>query len=130
MQNVEPGKENNVPNGAAKSMQDNANGTERTVAVRQGSKMTVALKDIRIAVCKEQYESVEIAHRNSLALLDSCGNALLDAMEMGMPPKESGRQIGEYAGENLRKIAKSVCDIVNTKTNVVRSMYQVSRDEM
>jgi hypothetical protein len=30
----------------------------------------------------------------------------------------------------MRQISKSLCDIVQTKTQVIRSMYQIARDEL
>lgn len=130
MQNVEnENVKSELPTGKALT-QDKEPGMQNTVAMRQENKIYVASRDYRIAVSKEQYETVKTAHKDSLNLLDSCGNALLQAMEAVVPPPESGRTVGEYTGQNLRQMAKSVCDIVNTKTNVVRSMYQISRDEM
>jgi hypothetical protein len=105
------------------------NGTLSTRLARLEGRMSVDRRDSPIVVSQKQFESVETAHRDSVNLLDSCGLALLDAMEMAIPPKDSGRMIGDYAGQNLRKLAKSVCDIVQTKTGVVRSMYSIARDE-
>lgn len=105
------------------------NGMLATRLARLEGKMSVARRDSPIVVSQKQFESVGIAHTNSINLLDLCGLALLDAMEMAIPPKDSGRTVGEYTGQNLRQMAKSVCDIVQTKTGVVRSIYQISRDE-
>lgn len=105
-------------------------GTGETAWQMQPKSMPVAYKHIPIVVSEQQFKSVETAHVNSVNLLDSCANALLSALEMSIPPKDSGRTIGEYTGQNMRQLAKSVCDIVSTKTGVVRSMYQISRDEI
>lgn len=130
MQNVENAKDvKELPNGKS-SMPVNEIGMPETKSPKQENRMTVVPKGTQFAVSQKQFETVETAHRDSINLLDSCGNALLDAMEMAIPPKDSGRMVGEYTGQNLRQMAKSVCDIIQTKTGVVRSMYQISRDEM
>jgi len=112
-----------------KSMPDKESGMLETRMKKLESRMTVVPRGTQFAVSQKQFETVEIAHQNSVNLLDSCGLALLDAMEMAIPPRDSGRMIGEYTGQNLRQMAKSVCDIVQTKTGVVRSMYAITRDE-
>lgn len=113
-----------------RSMPGNENGMLETKPKKQENRMTVVPAGSRFAVSEQQYLDVRTAHTDSINLLDSCGSALLDAMEMAIPPKDSGRMVGEYTGQNLRQMAKSVCDIIQTKTGVVRSMYQISRDEM
>lgn len=130
MNTTETSREENAPQILTKSMQDNGRGTPPTENQRQPNRRLVVPKDSLIVVSQQQYENVMVAHKDSINLLDSCGNALLDAMEMAIPPKDSGRTVGEYTGQNLRQMAKSVCDIVQTKTGVVRSIYQISRDEI
>lgn len=130
MQNIETQNESSESQNEKPLTKGNGNGTLPTVKTKQENKIYVAAKDFRIAVSQEQFESVKKAHTDSLNLLDSCGNALLNAMQMAIPPEGSGRMVGEYTGQNLRQMAKSVCDIVQTKTGVVRSMYQISRDEV
>ena len=130
MQNVEKEKQELARQEEKKSTPELAPGMLETRMKKLENKMTVVPRGTQFAVSQKQFETVEMAHRNSVNLLDSCGLALLDAMEMAIPPKDSGRMVGEYTGQNLRQMAKSVCDIVQTKTSVVRSMYQISRDEM
>ena len=129
MQDVENVKNENAKVTLPKSTQDNGHGTQQIENTKPLSRRLVVPKDSLIVVSQQQFETVRQAHTDSINLLDSCGNALLDAMQMAIPPKDSGRTVGEYTGQNLRQMAKSVCDIVQTKTGVVRSIYQISRDE-
>ncbi len=113
-----------------KSMQTNGNGTHETNLPMLQRSMPAAFRHIPIVVSGDQFKAVETAHTNSVNLLDNCASVLLSAMESAVPPKDSGRVIGEYTGQNMRQMAKSVRDLIETKTNVVRSMYQISRDEI
>lgn len=111
-----------------KSMPTNESST-REIETRPRSKTPAVSVGNPFVVSNEQYEAVRTAHEDSISLLNSCGTVLLQAMKSAVPPEDSGRTVGEYTGQNLRKMAKSVCDIMQTKTGVVRSMYQISRDE-
>lgn len=101
MQKQERENENSGQQEEMRSIGTNENGTTSARAARRLNRMLAVQNAYPIAVSKEQYETVRTAHTDSLNLLDS----------------------------NLRQMAKSVCDIVQTKTGVVRSMYQISRDE-
>lgn len=94
------------------------------------NRTTAVSKDFRFAVSQEQFNLVKTEHKTSMDLLNSSANALLGAMEGMIPPPDSGRVVGEYTGQAMRYLAKSICDVIQTKTGVVRSMYSISRDEM
>jgi hypothetical protein len=122
-------KENKGNAELPRSTHTNGKDTTSTVPVRRESKMPGAYGAFQFAVSEQQYSTVSEEHSKSMNLLNSSASALLGAMESCVPPKDSGRVIGEYTGQNMRQIAKSICDIINTKTNVVRSMYSIARDE-
>lgn len=129
MQEIEKRNEEKGNSIEKQSMLSKGNAMQEIVPKTQPSKPLLVPKDYRFAVSEKQFESVSQAHRDSINLLDSSGNALLGALESLVPPEGSMRTIGEYSGQNMRQLAKSICDIVQTKTGVVRSMYSISRDE-
>ena len=112
-----------------KSMQEQGRTTQKIVTVRHESKMREGLGASHIAVSEQQYREVRMEQLTSINLLNSSGNVLLSAMNSMIPPEGSGRAMGEYTAQGVRQIAKSICDIVQTKANVVRQMYAISRDE-
>lgn len=112
-----------------KSMLIAGSGTPKTPSVRPEKSGTVAYKGAAILVSERQYENVVTEHRTSLDLLNSSGNVLLDAMKSMIPPEGSSRTVGEYTAAGIRDIAKSICQVMSTKTDVIRSMYWVGRDE-
>lgn len=116
-----------MPNG---SMHTNGKDTASTVPSRRASRTPGAFVAFPLVVSEKQFSTVSEEHSRSMDLLNSSANALLGAMESCVPPVDSGRVIGEYTGQNMRQIAKSICDIINTKTSVVRSMYSIARDEI
>lgn len=130
MQKTENEKQDSVLMTGKMSTVGSEIGTPETKTAKLSNRMPVVPAGSRFAVSAEQYNAVKTHHEESIRLLDSCGSALLDAMEMTLPPKDAGIRVGEYTGQNLRQMAKSVCDIIQTKTGVVRSMYQISRDEL
>ena len=103
--------------------------TKEIDPLRRENKMIAASRGLPIVVSEKQFESVRMEQLTSLNLLNSSGDALLSAMNSMIPPKDSGRVIGEYTSHGIRQIAKSICDIVQTKSMVVKQMYQITRDE-
>lgn len=120
-----------VPESAVekKSMQMRENGTQKTVTVRHESRIYGGVNAYPILVSEQQFEIVKQEHLTSMNLLNNSAEALLGAMKSCVPPEGSGRSIGEYTGQNMRQLAKSVCDIIQTKTQVVRAMHSIARDE-
>lgn len=108
----------------------NGKDTQNNAPQRRGSRMPAGYAGFQVLVSEKQFSTVSEEHSKSMDLLNSSANALLGAMESCVPPVDSGRAIGEYTGQNMRHLAKSICDIINTKTIVVRSMYQIARDEI
>lgn len=105
-------------------------GTHKTVTVRHESKMTARSVGTPIRVSEQQYLTMKEETLTSLNLLNSCGNALLSAMESIPPKEDSVRQMGDYAGNCMRQLSKSVCDIVRTKCDVVRQIHSIIRDDL
>lgn len=130
MQNTEQKSESNEKSTPEKSMHTNGKDTKETSVQRQGNRTLGAYVAYPIVVSEKQYSTVSEEHSRSMDLLNSSASALLGAMQSCVPPENSGRSIGEYTGQNMRQLAKSICDIINTKTTVVRSMYQIARDEV
>lgn len=130
MQETEKTNESKGNGELPKSMSTNGKDTPSTAPVRQENRTRGGYVAFPILVSEKQFSTVSEEHLRSMDLLNSSASALLGAMESCVPPKDSGRTVGEYTGQNMRQIAKSICDIINTKTNVVRSMYQIARDEM
>lgn len=112
-----------------KSTNVEENGTQRT-PVKKIERRNGYINAYPIPVSEQQFMTVREEQLSSMNLLNSSGNALLSAMEGLIPHQESGRVVGEYTAQAMRKLAKSVCDIVRTKTMVVQSMYQIARDEL
>ena len=112
-----------------KSMQEQGRTTQKIVTVRHESRMKEGLGASHIVVSEEQFKQVRMEQLTSINLLNSSGNVLLSAMNSMIPPEGSERVMGEYTAQGVRQIAKSICDIVQTKANVVRQMYAISRDE-
>lgn len=109
--------------------QNNEVGT-KTNPMKQENRTLAAYVGRPILVSEAQFKSVQEAHLTSMNLLDSSGNVLLRALDSMVPPEGSGRGIGEYTAQGMRQLAKSICDLVQTKTQVVRSMHQIARDEL
>jgi hypothetical protein len=130
VQEIERSNEKNAPTAEKQSTPDNETGIVKTEVRKQLNRMLGASKGFPISVSEQQFKAVETAHTNSINLLDNSASALLGAMEAMVPPADSGRIVGEYTAQGMRQLAKSICDIVQTKTGVVRSMYQISRDEI
>lgn len=134
MKDVELPSGNSAKSEDKKSTENPVIATEKKDTQSSQRSYPVAYKHVPVMVSQKQYEAVETNHTRSINLLDSCGNALLSAMESTLPPTDENgnyiRSVGEYTGANLRQMAKSVCDLVSTKTSVVRSMYAISRDEI
>lgn len=122
--------ENGELSTATDSIPITENGTQKTVVVRHESRTSARYADSPIRVSEQQYLTMREETLNSLNLLNSCGNALLGAMESIVPHKDSPRQMGEYTGQMMRQLSKSVCDIVQTKCNVVRQIHSIVRDDI
>ena len=93
------------------------------------NKTLAASKGSLIRVSEKQFMTVREETLESLNLLNSSGSALLSALQMIPPPPDSGRTLGEYSAHSMRQIAKSICDIVMTKTAVIRQIHSIARDE-
>lgn len=120
--------ENKELSAGMKSMQNSANGTKEIATQRPQSKTPGVYVGFPILVSEQQFETVKQEHLKSMDLLNSSASALLGAMESVVPPKDSGRIVGEYTGQNMRQMAKSICDLIRVKTEVVRSMHTIARD--
>lgn len=130
MQETENQKEVSYSNGVTQSMPIKEPGMLETRPSRRVSRTTV-VSDVRpILVSEKQFETVREEHLNSMDLLNLSGNALLRALEGMIPPADSGRVVGEYTAQGMRQLSKSICDIVQTKNGLVRSMYTIARDEI
>lgn len=103
--------------------------TRETGLLKRENKILAASSGAPIAVSEKQFETVRMEQLTSLNLLNSSGDVLLSAMSSMVPPPDSGRVVGEYTAEGIRQIAKSICDVVLTKTHVVRQIYAITRDE-
>ena len=112
-----------------RSMNTNGLDTQGIVPTKQENKMPVVSRGSLIVVSERQFETVRSEQLATMDLLNSSANVLLSAMKSVVPPEDSGRIVGEYAGQNLRQMAKSICDLVTVKNHVVRQMYAVARDE-
>lgn len=112
-----------------KSMHINGSATPETAPTRRESKTSVALRGAPIAVSEQQFLTVKEETLESLSLLNSSANVLLSAMNSMVPPKDSGRNLGEYTASGMRKISKSICDIIQTKCAVIRQIHSIARDE-
>jgi hypothetical protein len=113
-----------------KSTPVNETGTIKTSLQRQESRTIAAYAGRPILVSEQQFVTVKEEHLASMDLLNSSANVLLGALNSMVPPEGSHRQIGDYTGDNMRKISKSICDLIQTKNSVIRSMYQIARDEI
>jgi hypothetical protein len=119
-------RENLIP---SKSMLNNESVMRETELLKRENKILAASRGAPIVVSEKQFETVRLEQLTSLNLLNSSGDVLLSAMNSMVPPADSGRTVGEYTAQGIRQIAKSLCDIVMTKSHVVRQMYAISRDE-
>ena len=113
-----------------KLMLTNENDTPQTEKRMQRNKTTAAYGATPILVSEQQFNTVREEHLTSMDLLNSSGHVLLQALNSMQPPEGSGRVVGEYTAQGMRQISKSICDIIQTKTQVIRSMYQIARDEI
>lgn len=111
------------------SMLSKGNGMQKTVTVRHESKIYGNGAALPILVSEQQFEIVKAEQLASMNLLNDSAVALLDAMKSCVPPEGSTRVIGEYTGQNMRQLAKSICDVIRIKTQVIRSIHSVARDE-
>lgn len=130
MNETEKTKQTSYSEGETKSMPTNGDGTQETLPAKRQSRTPAASVAYPILVSEQQFATVREEHLTSMSLLNSSGNALLRALESMQPPEGSGRVVGEYTAQGMRQISKSLCDIVQTKTQVIRSMYQIARDEL
>lgn len=105
------------------------NGTQKTVVVRHESKMSERYSVSPIRVSEQQYVTMREETLKSMSLLNSCGDELHAAMKSLVPHQDSGRTMGEYSATQMRQLAKSVCDIIQTKCSVVRQIHSIVRDE-
>lgn len=102
--------------------------TTETLPSKQESRMTVAGKDVLTSVLEKQLLTAREEGLQSLSLLNSSGNVLMDTLKTMMPPDGSQRIVGEYTATSMRKLTKSICDIVVTKAKVIHAMHDISRD--
>ncbi len=130
MQETETIKENSYSNGETKSIATNGKGMQETLPSRRRSRTPVAADVTPLLVSEQQFVTVREEHLESLNLLNSSGDSLLNALNSMIPPAGSGRVLGDYTAQGMRKISKSLCDIINTKNNVIRQMYSIARDEV
>ena len=119
----------NAPGEQTKSIVTRENGTPST-QTRQRNKTNAVFVGAPIRVSEQQFLTVKEETLTSLDLLNSSANVLLGAMEKMVPPADSPRAFGEYSAQGMRQLAKSVCDIVRTKCDVVRQIHSIARDEI
>ena len=112
-----------------RSMQSRERAMTEIELLKRENKTLVASRGLPIVVSERQFETVRTEQLTSLNLLNSSGDVLLSAMNSMVPSPESGRIIGEYTAQGIRQIAKSICDVVQTKAMVVKQIYQITRDE-
>lgn len=128
MQKIENEKQINGSNGAMKSMPINEPTTQETEEKTLSNKTSVVERDFPISVLERQFETVREEFSESMNLLNSSGKVLLGALKQTLPPEESGRVVGDYTGQNIRKISKSLCQLVQTKTDLIKVMFHIARD--
>lgn len=130
MQEIEKTKEIDYSNEETQLMPTSVPGTPETRTTRREKRMLAASAATPILVSEEQFRTVREEHLTSMNLLNSSGDALLRALDQMIPPEGSSRVVGEYTAQGIRQISKSMCDLVLTKNTVIRSMYQIARDEI
>lgn len=130
MQEIENVKTSKETSGEMRLMNDSANGMLPTKIQRPENRTAAVSRGTQVVVSEQQFLTVREEHLQSMNLLNSSANVLLSAMQAMVPPPDSGRVVGEYTAKGMRQISKSICDIIQTKTGVVRSMYSIARDEI
>lgn len=130
MNDQERTNEINAKDVETKSTPQQGHDTAQMLSSKRGNRMSAAASVYPILVSERQFEIVREEHLASMDLLNSSGKALLNALESMTPPEGSGRVLGEYTAQGMRQISKSLCDIVQTKTQVIRAMYSIARDEL
>lgn len=130
MQNTEQRKEEKgsaLPNGSTSIKET---GMQETGLVRRENRTAAVLPARPILVSEQQFATAREEISQSLSLLNASGEALLQALKSIPPHAESGRAMGEYSAQMMRQLSKSICDIVQTKTTVIRQVYSIARDEI
>lgn len=128
MREVEGIKDPSEPNGGMRSTRTRGATTTRQEKKTPLSKTPVVVDDRPTLGFEKQFEIVREEFSQSMHLLNSSGKVLLGVLEQTLPEERSGRMIGDYTGTNIRKISKSICQLVETKTNLIRTMFQIARD--
>lgn len=116
-------------NGARRSTNTKGNGTLRTERSTQPSRTPVVVSETPQLGLNAQFKSVIAEHLTSVSLLNSSGEILLKALNQMVPPEGSERALGEYTSHAIRKISKSLCDLVITKSAITKELYSIARDE-
>jgi len=114
--------------GKKKSTHTNGHTITGTLPLMPVNKTIDASNAIRTSELEQQFKNVNEEYLTSLRLLNSSGAVLLTALERMIPPEDSVRAIGEYTGKALNKVSKGICELARTKSDLIRTMFQISRD--
>ena len=130
MNKSETTNESSVLPEGKKSTHINGNGTDEQKALSPKNNKSAGLSAFPITVSEKQFMTVREETLHSLNLLNSAGSAMLSALQAMPPHPDSGRVCGEYTAQAMRQLAKGICEVIQTKNQVVRNIYQIARDEM
>ena len=129
MQENETVKEDKELTEGEKLMHINGKDTEKAMELKQGNKTRGVYGARPILVSEQQFLTVKEETLTSLNLLNLSANVLLGAMNKMIPPEDSPRALGEYSAHGIRQLAKSICDVIQTKNSVIRQIHSIARDE-
>lgn len=109
------------------SMQES--GTKRTELVKPENKMSVESNATRISVLDPPFVTMKEESLSSINLLNSLGNDLLQGLRSLVPKEDSVKQMSEYSAKSVTEMANSICNVVKTKTDVIKSLHKIHKKE-